>query len=214
MWSTFPAVNKHCVLYNAIFIFLLLEIPQPPQSVTTKELFPKSEMAASRAFSAFLAVFLCGLLLSTFHLPEKKSVTSVNVVNSQQVESSTSVFTVEELVGLPFSRQLIAANAAFSDTEKTHIKRATPFEVAKEKGAQYFTAYQSAFECDRTPGPVFTEDQFKNAWKDEPLNGDFVDEDWQKALGIPARPPNYVATKHRQTVAPFVSATGQNVKVV
>ncbi|KAI4221710.1 MAG: hypothetical protein LQ349_007782 [Xanthoria aureola] len=169
-------------------------------------------MAALRAFSAFLAVLLCGLLLSTFHLPEKKSGTSVNVVNSQQIESPTLVSTVQQRVALPFGRQSIAANASFSETQGTRIKRATPFEAAKEKGAQYLTAYQSAFECDRTPGPVFTEDQFKNAWKDEPLNGDFVDEDWQTALGIPARPPNYVATKHSQTVAPFVSATGQNVK--
>ncbi|KAL8651349.1 MAG: hypothetical protein Q9226_004743 [Calogaya cf. arnoldii] len=170
-------------------------------------------MATSRAFSAFLAVLLFGLLLSTFHLLEKKSGTSVNVVNRQQVVSSTLVLTVkQQRVALPFGHQLNAANDPFSETRRTYVKRAAPFEAAKEKGGEYFTAYQSAFECGRPSGPVFIKNQFDSAWKDAPLNGDFVDKDWQTALNIPARPPNYVATKHSQIVAPFVSATGQNVK--
>ncbi|KAL8864253.1 MAG: hypothetical protein Q9198_009990 [Flavoplaca austrocitrina] len=130
-------------------------------------------MAASRAPHALFSLLLCGLLLFTSYLlTGQGSKDSKHLINRQPVLGDEPVGLLkprqERTITVPFGHELLLVNYSALQPQKTHVKRAgLTFEQARQKGNDFYTAYQTAIECVNPPGTIFTEAQFRNAWADE-----------------------------------------------
>lgn len=178
-------------------------------------------MAAPRAPCALFALLFCGLLLFTsYFLTGQGSKNLGHVVNHKPVHEIQAAplrnQRQERIVAIPFGHEPTAVNYSSFQTHGIHVKRAgLTFEQARNKGNDFYTAYQSAIECGIPPGKIFTETQFKNAWSDEEGEEDELETYWQTAFqtNIGNVPSDILPLDALQNKAPFDSAAGQQAIV-